>query len=404
MWVMRAPGLRTLRMTLVVLLAAACARAPEPTAAPLPTSRPDASQVEATTEATPSVMGASPRPSASTLSTGLPWIRVDLGEDVALAATPGPSGWVAVGQACPQDPSCPDWGAAAWTSPDGMTWTKATVLGGTGVALTEVTWNGAAFFALGSRYATDDGMEGPTDVVVWSSLDGTEWWETGSFRVPGCEDEGCPVARGLVGNTAALLVPAVETNLDFSGPYRSADGATWTQIKPFPNGTDRTYSVGAAVAAEDGIFLAGVACRGCPLVVLRSRQGLNWTRVGTVEEGVGASLAYDGRRLLVARRACLECGTTTVWSAAAGQAFEQVAEVSVGGGQVRFTGTEFVLAGLSSGPGPAPGVFVSPDGSSWEELGTDVKMACGFRLVVGPAGWLLIGPADCPAIWFSRGA
>jgi hypothetical protein len=388
------------RVPLVVLLAAACGSGPT-TDAPA-TSRPSA--VPSGGATAPSSLEPSGAPGSTPTASGIGrhWIRADLGDDTALDAAFGPTGWAAVGRTCQPDPSCPGWGAAAWTSPDGITWTPVTVPGGTGVALLEVTWTGDAFFAVGPRFASDQGNDGPIDVVTWSSMDGTEWSEIGSFRVDGC-DECRPVAEDLVGNTAALLIGRISTVPDLAGPYRSTDGTTWARIEPSPYRNDRTdYFNVDAVATADEIFLAG-ACRGCPIEVLRSRAGAKWTSVGSTDRGnfVEVSLAYDGRQFAVAGNGCGgECGTT-VWSAIDGQPFEQVAELDVWHAHVVSMGTGFVLAGPSNS---GPRVFTSLDGETWEELETDLdRTPCAIgALVGGPAGLLIAGHPECPGIWISR--
>jgi hypothetical protein len=268
------------------------------------------------------------------------------------------------------------------------------------VALTDVTWNGKAFFALGSRYASDEGSEGPIDVVTWSSVDGTAWREIGSFQLDGCEDD-CPVARSLAGNPDVLVIGGTVTTLDLAGPYRSADGLTWTRIQPSPYGTDRThYFAVDALATGDEIFLAG-ACRGCPAVVVRSRNGVKWSRVGSTEKEnlVGVSLAYDGRRFVVAGAACGgECGTK-LWSAVEGLPVEEVAAMDVSRAQVTFTGTVFMLVG---GTNQGSRVYVSPDGVTWKEQRTDLdRPPCQIgSLVSGPAGVLIVD-IGCPGVWLS---
>lgn len=391
---------RCLRLTLVLILVAACASTPTPPSVSSPTARPSATQMGAASEPAPSEPAGSPRGTPTALEIGQHWIRAEIGEGVMADAAFGLPGWVAVGQTCPRESSCPGWGAAAWTSSDGLSWTEATVSGGTGAALTDVTWNGEAFFALGSRNASADGSEAGLDVVTWSSVDGTAWREIGSFRLDDCEDS-CPVARGLAGNPDGLVIAGTATTLELAGPYRSADGVTWTRIQPSPYGSDTNqyFAVGALATPEE-IFLAG-ACGGCPFVVARSRNGTKWSRVGSSEREnlVGVSLAYDGRRIVVSGRACGgECGTK-VWSTIQGQPFEEVAAMDVFQTHVTFTGTVFMLAGVSSN---RIRVHVSADGLTWKELRTDLdRPPCVVgSLVSGPTGVLLVD-IGCPGLWFS---
>lgn len=107
--------------------------------------------------------GSSPaqrRPAAWTSEDGLRWTRADDGLDVSgtlSGVTTGGRGLVAVGNA--------DGRGVAATSVDGSTWRVATVIGAT--ALQDVAATGTRMFAIGVR--------DPAEIQLWQSDDGIAW-------------------------------------------------------------------------------------------------------------------------------------------------------------------------------------------------------------------------------------
>ena len=133
------------------------------------------------------------------------WTRIDApdlrtGRAASLAA--GPHGLVAVGAAIDERT------AMAWTSPDGKTWTQAPdepalLHSGGFIKMNDVTVADGAFFAVGEYL----GLQRPT-MVVWSSPDGVTW--TRAREVPVFEQcEPYAIATGPVpagGGTTPGLV------------------------------------------------------------------------------------------------------------------------------------------------------------------------------------------------------
>ena len=116
---------------------------------------------------------------AWTSSDGVTWTRVPHDETLfggpgnqrMLDIVSGDAGVVVVGL----DELDGDSDAAVWTSPDGVTWIRAVnpeaVFGGDGEqAMTGVEWSGSTLVAVGT-----DGSAGDNDGAVWTSTDGLTW-------------------------------------------------------------------------------------------------------------------------------------------------------------------------------------------------------------------------------------
>jgi hypothetical protein len=186
---------------------------------------------------------------------GLTWTRVPgnlfafTGESAqvmtAVVATEG--GFVAAGL----DWSGGDQDAAAWTSPDGLTWTRSeddeSVFGGD-----DHQWMGAVVVSDGGVVAIGyDGSENEADAAVWTSPDGVTW-----TRVPDGA-LGSPSRQEML---AVVATPDGLVAVGFDDSGGDGDAAVWTS----PDG-----STWARVAHDEAIF-GGTGNQGMGGVALTS--------------------------------------------------------------------------------------------------------------------------------------
>ena len=214
--------------------------------------------------------GESDHPNAAVWTSvdGIKWSRVPHDESVfggrgdqkMASVTAGGPGLVAVGSDYLGDGA----GAAVWTSPDGITWSRVpydeSVFGGEhSPQMNSVTAGGPGLVAVGSN--------GGFRAVVWTSPDGITW-----SRVPYDESvfggEGLPVMNSVTAGGPGLV--AVGSDQPFDSPNRNAavwtspDGITWSRVphdEPIFGG-------------EGGYVMVSVTAGGPGLVAVGSDSGL----------------------------------------------------------------------------------------------------------------------------------
>jgi hypothetical protein len=247
-------------------------------------------------------------PAAWTSANGLNWepASVSGGADHSLeAVTPGGPGFVAVGgwqvlasvdgrtwtaAACPECPgsdafggwqkdvvargsdlvmvgfatSTEDGGAAAWTSTDGLAWSRvphdATVFGGPWVNMHAVIAGGPGFVAVGSGPVTPselDGEEPPWVAWVWTSTDGTTWQ-----RVPH-DDQVFSENTSMndvasIGNALVAVGGAHDGGFDdeHAAVWTSNDGIEWRRI-PHDDEVFGYNAMNGVAAFGDGLIAVG---------------------------------------------------------------------------------------------------------------------------------------------------
>jgi len=169
---------------------------------------------------------------------GITWSRVPHDEAVfggervqsMFSVTIGSSGLVAVGSDS-RGTIHNDSDAAAWTSVDGMTWSRVAhdeaVFGGSGFQdMASVTIGGPGLVAVGSEQPGDDVPEGPAShAAVWTSADGITW-----SRV--LHDESIFGGTGGQGMASVIAdgTRLVAVGRDGGGYGTRADVAVWTSV------------------------------------------------------------------------------------------------------------------------------------------------------------------------------
>jgi hypothetical protein len=143
-------------------------------------------------------------------------------QDAAAWTTPDGITWSRYGT------SVSDLDATVWTSVDGITWSRVphdeAVFGGEGnQSMSSVTAGGPGLVAVGSEGSVDD-----LDAAVWTSVDGITW-----SRVPHDEAAfgglGNQVMVSVIGGGSGLVAVGAGDHLD-AGMWTSADGITWTRV------------------------------------------------------------------------------------------------------------------------------------------------------------------------------
>lgn len=199
---------------------------------------------------------------------GLAWTRVAHDEEVfggdgnqaseAVASTD--SGFVAVGHDAEIfGPAGADYDAAVWRSPDGTNWSRVphdeAIFGGDG-------WQGlrtvlAADFGLVALGWTEH--DGPYDVAVWTSTDGTDWFraahDEGELGGPG-EQMVSDIAGGDRGFVAAGR-DAADDDVD-AAIWISTDGAAWTQLHDAAFGGPGPQEIRGVAVLDDLVVGVGI--------------------------------------------------------------------------------------------------------------------------------------------------
>jgi hypothetical protein len=250
-----------------------------------------------------------------TSADGITWSRVPhdeaafggAGEEFMTSVTVGGPGLVAVGW----DLGPTDADAAVWTSPDGITWSRAPHdeenLGAGQV--TSVTSTGSMLVAVGN-----EGSDGGDDAAVWTSLDGITW-----SRVP--HEEAVFGEAGMQSVTAGGPgLVAVGT----SGPGDDHHAAVWTSVDGVH--WSRVPHDKAVFGAAGGQVMESVAARGNIMVavgtdgedaaVWTSPDGIIWTRIrddNAIFTSVGMSSATFGGSGVVAVGG--DDGNAAAWNA-----------------------------------------------------------------------------------------
>jgi hypothetical protein len=183
------------------------------------------------------------------------------------------NGWLSVGSTCDAERlSCP---AAAWSSPDGISWTR-TLFADSAYSPTSVTRGGGLFVAVGYGPVT----------AIWTSSDGVEWLL--AEHDPALFGTGQPTATeefydahvesvtyscfGQASCGFTAVGSMVSNDDERARIWTSTNGSTWTVAFEGP-----AHSVALDVAADgDTIVAVGTA-------IWRTLDGVTWVQVADPE-------------------------------------------------------------------------------------------------------------------------
>ena len=362
----------------------------------------------ATGSASPSSTASAPSPTATPAALGQTWATVPLTGELAGARFRGmiafQGGFVAVGTSGPT-PGV----ATAWSSPDGLSWTKHILpmpqAGPSTAAQIVVGPNGP--LAFGTRMNS----KGQTIPAVWSSPDlGGVWSETdlpappplapgqpGIFQpqVAASGPAGVVVVATCVGEAPGPQCPA-STYL-----WQSADGLAW-RLVTFP---EDHVSLSALVAAGPRFVLGGARNKGLDPAIWTSPDGITWTSAGTLPDGGrapnGDTLWVNaigvGPSGIIALSA--HAGMSVIaraWASTDGRSWQVAADLSDTWfglyGPPTWTSLGFLAVGWTA-PGVTPPAYPDPSVSAQDNL---LRSADGIHWDVLPTPELPAGDGIGP--------
>lgn len=379
--------------------------------------------------ASPSSTAPAPSPAATPAALGQTWAAVPLTGDLAGARFRGmiafQGGFIAVGTSGPT-PGV----ATAWSSPDGIRWTKHLLptpqTGPSAATQIVVGPNGPLAFGTGMN------PKGETIAVAWSSPDlGGVWRET-DLPAPPALAPGQPgiFQPQFAASGPAGIVVVATCSREAPGPpcpaatylWQSADGIAW-RLAPFP---EDYVSLSALVAAGPGFVAGGARNKGADPAIWTSPDGITWTSAGTLPDGGRApngdtlsvnaiAVGPDGIIALSAH-----AGMSVIaraWASSDGRNWRVAADLSdewFGLYSPIWTSLGFLTVGWTA-PGVTPPAYPDPtisaqhnllrsaDGIHWDVMPTPVLSAgdgigpfavVADRMVAATVHAILVSPAS----------
>lgn len=348
-------------------------------------------------------------PSAEPYTGNHPILRIPGQAMMADVVGPPGGGFVAVGYVPP------DWTPAAWTSPDGETWSIHTL------ATTGFTFPvSAAVGGDGTVVAVGRAGQVP---VAWTSVDGVVWAQ-----------HEVPVLEGL--NLAERMTTVSATAHGFvaggsSGPelfdrharfWTSADGIEWRSVPDDPEAFANA-EVRGITRYGDGLVAVGIvgsAQEPTGAVAWTSTDASTWTRIDDPAFYGGKAVAVTAAPIggLVAVGSDLDRREAVVWTSADGrrwtrapsepsrqqQGFVWMTDVTAIGDTIVAIGE---YQGLQRGTATS---WVSADGARWKRARTAPVQEQGefYAITPGGPGVIVVGSFGAPdsyvpTVWLSPG-
>jgi len=217
----------------------------------------------------------------------------------AQAITSGHDQFVVVGGGGKRKPF-----AKAWTSTDGLEWTRAADTPELkGARMYHVTDTDDGFVAMGT--------DGKGRAAAWHSPDGLTW-ERGSVERPGKKGLEAGL-RSVVDGPAGVLALGIFIGQDYAGHrmWRSTDGETWTPVD-----VPDVEFVDVLVDVPGGYWLLGHDGGGNENAFWRSADGLTWERMQDMPWLRDAAVSDDGTIAAI--------GVADIWASDDLESWEQV--------------------------------------------------------------------------------
>lgn len=300
-------------------------------------------------------------------------------------------GFVAVGDTG----STPD-AATAWTSPDGMTWTKRSMppnpVGSSHVS--GLVAGGPGLVAIGS--ITTSLAAGGDAALVWTSSDGGITWT--ATELPQPTGSQVPFGAEAIASGPDRIVILGACEPVAPGPacprsrflWQSTDGRDWRVVE-FP---EQDVSLSTVVAGGSGFLIGGArnASASGDAAIWTSPDGRSWASVGDLPDGAGVpgeplpvNAIGVGPDRIIALSGHAGMGVRArAWSSGDGRTWRLVADLSdrwfgIGSAQPLWTSSGFLAVGWTA-PDVAPPahpdlpvarsrtILHSTDGSTWDPL------------------------------------
>jgi len=368
-------------LLVLTLLVAACS-ASAPTSTPTPT---DAPTSPAPSDPAPSPDAPTGTPAPTPIAVpAIAWQpgSVPTAEDssaiIGILPRPGGDGYVAVGY---------DgiFGAIAWTSPDGLSWTEVPRPEGWETAgISRLVPFSGGLLAVGRETADIE-----TDLAAaWISTDGTDW-----RRVEGGPDMVGQVLDVVETDDGRLIGVGGVPGADAAGVWISTDaGETWQRTDDVIDNAF-IWSI-----AQGGPGFVAVGWRRDPqptMAVWTSTDGNAWELAPDPEDSLGfegIDIINQGGTLVMVG-SLVQGGEGRIWTSTDGLAWE-VADDSADFTDVRFfslASTPFGLVTVGT-RGVDATAFASTDGGrTWSTWGGAVTDAVFTTLVATPEGGYIVG-------------
>ena len=298
--------------------------------------------------------------------------------------------------------------AVLWTSPDGVTWHRATAaqlgLAGAGERVLNISY--AAWLGDETLISGEVAGNGTTYSGAWLSTNGGSSWT----RVTIPADHGARTSIGGVTSDSAGLL-AVRPGLTASGAadgvaYFSPNGRAW-QYAGTIDGTGG-WTPGVVKGSAYGFVVAGTSAAGKLVAYTSTGTGASWQPTGPLgdaadESVVGATVAPAGTIIAVGYTAASKTGQQAMLIEANTTGnVRQVFMAGIPGGTI----PELTVSGLAVADGQQvavgsadgyPAVWRKASGNSWALVTAlaSVPGGTGLRALTGvthgPAGWLAVG-------------
>jgi N-acetylneuraminic acid mutarotase len=287
----------------------------------------------------------------------------------------------------------------AWSTTDGVTWTKETVNAvGTGFLMPTVQETG--------KVTLFGGLQAGFTNNVWQSTDGSNWYEITPYAqfapryTSGTEFNG---QMWIIGGESSLETPGPSVSNDI---WRSSDGINWTRVVPV--GATFPPRVRHAVVVSDNKLWVIGGWDELPAIggtgtrfndVWSSPDGVNWTQQipagGAIfSPRLGHAAVVYGGKLWVIGGDIDGGGTETVvndvWSTADGTSWVKVSDSAAfpareGHGVAVFNDAMWIVGGDDANGGRSD-VWKSTDGVTWSQqasVGTAPRTHHGVAVLNG---------------------
>jgi hypothetical protein len=266
-----------------------------------------------------------------------------------------------------------DASAIVWTSPDGITWSRAphneTVFDG--ASMNSVTTGGPGLVAVGDGERGDDEH---SDVVVWTSPDGITW-----SRVPhdNAAFDGASMVSVVAGAFGLVAVGTgwddVAVGADWdegrAAVWTSPDGITWSRVRSDETVFGKNTAMKSVTIGGPGLVAVGRDWSdGASAAVWTSTDAITWSRVPDDEAVFASPDQYEMDDVIAAGP-----GLIAVGSESQGEECEQCS--------------------FRDGANGAA-VWTSPDGITWSRMPHAELIFGGARMrsvAVGGPGLVAVG-------------